>query len=453
MTGIHRTLDAVCWLLFGLVCLVGSPLRAAEEEPEDDQLQLIIQFVGDADRETRAVGLQFIREDVPGEAATKRFAGLLPDLSPDGQVDLLDALGDRQDVAARPAVLEMLQSQEEAVRAAALGALGGLGEESDVPLLAGKAAAGSDLEKNAARRTLGRLRRGSVNAAIVSTMAEGKPEVRVVLLGVLAARNAKDSFPTVLASVEDPDPSVRLAAIEALRFLADENDTAAIVKIVKAANDEAERRKAELALLGVSNRGRQSCAEAIIAGLADADVASRIALLHGLARAGGPKALGAAAGRLDDDDEAVRDEAVRMLSGWPDPAVAGHLMEIANSAESLRHQVLAIRGLVRLASPQEDKPADLEALGEAMSLAKRPQEKRLVLGVLGGVGAWESLALVTPALDDPALVEEAGLAAVMIAERIEDGPKDELRPVMEKVGKLVTNQQTRERAQKVLQSL
>jgi len=453
LTGIHRKLKAACWLLFGLVCLAPIHLRAAEEEPDEDQLQLIIQFVGDADRETRAVGLQFIREEVPGEAATKRFAALLPDLSPDAQVDLLDALGDRGDVAARPAVLEMLQSQDEAVCAAALRALGGLGDESDVPLLAKKAAAGSELEKNAARQTLGRLRSPGVNDAIVSTMAEAEPQTRVVLLEVLAARNAKDSFPTVLASVEDADPSVRLAAIDALRFLADENDTAAIVKIVKAANNQAERRKAELALLAVANRGRESCADAIIDGLADADRPGRIALLHALARAGGPKALDVIAGGLDDDSEAIRDETVRLLSRWPDPAVAGRLTEIAGSAEDLRHQVLAIRGLVRLASPQEDKPADLEALGKAMSLAKRPEEKRLVLGVLGGVGTRESLALVTPALDDPALVEEAGLAAVLIAEKMKDGPKDELRTLLERVGKLVTNRETRQRAQKVLQSL
>lgn len=453
MTGIHRTLKVVCWLLFGLVCLVPGTLRAAEEEPDEDQLQLIIMYVGDADRETRAVGLQFIREEVPGEAATKRFAALLPDLSPDAQVDLLDALGDRGDLAARPAVLEMLDSQEKAVRAAALRALGGLGDESDVPLLAKNAATGSDLEKNAARQTLSRLRSPGVNEAIVSTMAEAEPEVRVVLLEVLAARNAKDAFPTVLASVEDPDPSVRLAAIEALRFLADENDTAAVVKIVKAANNESERRKAKLALLAVANRGRQSCADAIIDGLADADRPGRIALLHALARAGGPKALDVIAGGLDDDSQAIRDETVRLLSRWLDPAVADRLTEIAGSDEDLRHQVLAIRGLVRLASPQEDKPADLEALGKAMSLAKRPEEKRLVLGVLGGVGTRESLALVTPALDDPALVEEAGLAAVLIAERMKDGPKDELRTVLERVGKLVTNQETRQRARQVLQSL
>ncbi|MFH1918518.1 MAG: HEAT repeat domain-containing protein [Planctomycetota bacterium] len=441
------------WLFVGLICLLGSPLWAAEEDPNEAQIQLVIAFLGEPDRETRAVGLQFIREELPGEAATKRFAALLPDLSAEAQVDLLDALGDRQDASARPAVLEMLASQEVAVRAASLRALGGLGGEADVPLLAGKTAADSEPEKLAARQSLVRMRGDGVNGAVVAAMAEAEPAVRIELLGVLAIRNARETLPSVLESVKDSEASVRLAALSAVRYLAEEKDAAVIVDILKAAEGDAEKRGAELAMLAVASRGREDSAEPIIAGLAEADVASRLVLLGGLARAGGPKALSAIVARLSDDEEAVRDQAVRMLSIWPDPAVTPHLLEIVKTDESLRHQVLAIRGLVRLAGPQDDQPADLERLTEAMSLAKRPEEKRLVLGVLGGVGTLPALDLATSAPDDTALADEAGLAAVMIAETMKEGDKDQIRAAMEKVEKTVKNQQIRQRAEKVLSSL
>ena len=453
MIRICKTEAAVCLLFFGWACLVGGFLQAAEEEADEGTIQLIIQFVGDADRETRAVGLQYIREQVPGEAATKRFIALLPDLSPDGQADLLDALGDRGDAAARPAVLEMLDNQQEAVRTSALRALGALGGAADVPLLADKAATDSKLENTAARQSLTRLRGDDVNAAILSAMAQGEPKVRAELLGVLAARNAKETLPTVIESVEDPEASVRLAALGALRFLADESHTAVLVKILKAAPDDAQRSKAELALLVVCSRGRQACAEAIIDGLADADVPSGVALLRALARAGGAKALEAVAARVEDQNQAVADEAVRMLSAWPDPAAMPQLLAIAKAGDNLRHQVLAIRGLARLAGPQEDKPADMKALSDVMGLAKRPQEKRLLLGVLGGIGTAESLALVAPLLDDPGLNEEAALAAVMIAEKISDGDQDTIRAAMEKVAKGAKSQKIRDRAQEVLKSL
>ena len=452
MIGTHKAKLAICLAVFGLLGPVAGFAPAAQDEPVDGQLQLVIQFISDPDRETRAMGLQYVREEVPGEAATGALAALLPELSPDGQAELLEALGDRGDVAARPAVLEMLQSQRGAVRAAALRALGALGDASAVPLLARKAAP-SDLEQQAARQSLVRLRGEEVNAAVLAALGEGDAKTRVELLGVLAARNAKEALPAVLESAADPEPSVRTAAIEALRFLADESHTAALVDVLKAAGDDAERGKAELALLTVCTRGREVCSDALIAGLADADVPARIVLLHGLARAGGAVALEAVAARLEDDDKDVRDEAVRMLSAWPDPAVAPMLVNIAESAWNSRHQVLAIRGLVRLASPQGENPADLEMLTQAMSLAKRPQEKRLALGVLSGVATPSALALVVTRLDDLSLAEEAALAAVMIAEKIEGGAEEEIRSAMEKVVRQTKSEEVRQRAQKVLESL
>ncbi|NQT16365.1 MAG: HEAT repeat domain-containing protein [Planctomycetes bacterium] len=450
MRRLYRTKAAVGLLVVGLVALGGGFAPAAEEDENEPLIQMILELVGDTDQDMRALGLQQIREEAPGEGATKRFAALLTDLPADGQAELLEALGDRQDATARPAVLEMLESKEEAVRAAAIRALGGLGDEADVALLAKNTTAVA--ERAAARESLVRLRGKGVDAAIVAAMGDGEPGVRAELLGVLARRNARGSLPTVLKSAEDPESSVRMAALGALRFLADESHAAAIVKILKGVDDDGERSKAELALLSVCSRNGEACAEAVIAGMADADVPGRIALLHGLGRAGGAASLEAILGRLEDDDESVRDEAVRMLSSSSDPAVVPRLLEIAKTTQSLRHQVLAIRGLVRLSGPQGEEPAKMDTLAEVMGLAKRPEEKRLVVGMLGGIATPESLALATSALDDETLAAEAALASVMIGEKIE-GEADKVRAAMEKVGKVAMDEQVRQRAQQVLKSL
>ena len=81
------------------------------------------------------------------------------------------------------------------------------------------------------------------------------------------------------------------------------------------------------------------------------------------------------------------------------------------------------------------------------------KEKRLIIGVLGGVASTQSLDLATPFLDDPTLAEEAGLAAVMIAEKIEEGDTAKIRAAMTKVLQAAKGQQIRERAQKVLAAL
>jgi len=429
---IEKTRALSYLLLLGAACLAGNSLRA-QEEPADDQVQLIITYASDAERETRMVGLQFIRDDVPGEAATRKFAALLPDLSPEAQVDMLEALADRGDAVARPAVLDMLKSEAETVRTAALRALGPLGAAADVPLLSQKAAGGSDAEKKAARESMVRLHGDDVNAALLAEMEKGEPSVRVGLLAVLAGRNAKESLPVVLKSTEDPEETVRIAALEALRFLADENDTEKLVNTLKGAKDDAESRKAELALLGVCSRGSEACADAIVAGMTGADVRSRTALLHALTRAGGDKALETVVATLNDDDETVRNEAVRMLSSWSDAAAVPHLSAIAKKEENPRYQILAIRGLVRLASPRQDKPADLALLGEAMDLAKRVQEKKLVIGALSGADSPEALDMVMPATDDPALAEEARFAVVLIAGKMKKDDRDTATAALKKM--------------------
>ena len=120
------------------------------------------------------------------------------------------------------------------------------GEVADAVPLLEQAAEGSDLEKGAARQALVRLRGDEVNKAIVAAMSEGKPGAKVELLGVLAARNAQEALPAVMESVADADASVRLAALGALRYLADESNTAGIVGLIQGAKDDAERKKAEL---------------------------------------------------------------------------------------------------------------------------------------------------------------------------------------------------------------
>jgi HEAT repeat protein len=430
---------------------------AAEEKEEevDPQVQMVLDLVKGDDAEMRLLGLQFIREQIPGEPATKKFAELVKQVKGDALLGLLEALGERGDVAARAAILETVQGDNAAARAAALKALGPLGTAAEVPVLAQKAGEGNYGERVAARLGLIRLRGDGVNSAIVAEMEKAEPRTRAKLLEVLAARNASEAVAKVLECAEDDDTDVQLAALGALRQLADDSNTADLVRLLKATQDDATRRQAELALLTICSRGREACTGAVLNGLADADAAARIVLLRALARIGEASALERVLEAVQDEDEAVRDEAVRMLAGWRDPIVAGHLIEIASAEDAEdneRHQVLAIRGLVRLAGPQGDQPADLELLGEVLGLAKRPQEKQLVLGVLGGTGDPAALELVTGAINDPAAAQHAAVAAIMIAEKVTPD-LSKVRGALKAVIQKSSNPATRAKAQQLLDSL
>jgi HEAT repeat protein len=447
-----RSTFVLLWGLLGASLAVGPGDRLlAAEAPGEELVQMIAGLVSDEDREMRSVGLQQVREEAKGPAATKRFAALLPTLPPDAQAGLLDALGDRGDKTARPAVLEMLKSRAEPVRAAALRALGPLGDTADVPLLVRSLALAP--EKAVARASLVRLRSEGVNAAVVAELKRAKPDVRAELLAVLSGRGATETMPVILESAADADAAVRAAALGALRVLADEGQTAAIVKLLKAANEGQEQWKAETALLAVCTRGREACVEPILAGMTGAGPSATASLLRALGRSGGGKALAAIVVATKDERPAVRSEAVRALASWPDAAAIPHLLAIAKLGEPLGQHAVAVQGMVRLASPQGDKPADMALLVEAMKIAKRLEEKRVVLGVLGGIATRESLAAVTPAMDDPALADEACLAAVLIAEKLTDLEQARRRAVLEKARDKAKEPQVREKAQKALESL
>ena len=131
----------------------------------------------------------------------------------------------------------------------------------------------------------------------------------------------------------------------------------------------------------------------------------------------------------------------------PRPTPCPLVAELLKTPPSKTIKVLALRGFVRLV-PQQDAPdaKKLESLKEAMALADRNEEKRLVLSALGNVPTVEALALVTSHLDNAALKEEACLAAVAIAEKIAAGHGAEVTAAMKQVAKLTANKKLAARA-------
>lgn len=452
----HRRSSSI--RLVGIACLAAvlwagaaAGRVPAAEAPSEDLLNLIADLLGDPDKQMRAIGLQQVRSETPGEAATRRFVELLPKLRPAAMAELIDALGERGDAVARPAIVELAQHEDAAVRTAALRALAAVGTAADVPLLVQRTAAESATEQEAARGSLTRLKGEAVNRALGDAYETATAAIRVQLLEVLAARNAKEALPVVVRAASAPEAAIQLAALDALRTLADEAQTGDLVQLLQAAEAAATRAKAEAALLTLCGRAREKCVPALAAGLAQADAATRPTLLQALARAGGPAALAAVASCLEDPDPAVRDEAVRMLSLWPNRAVAERLQQIAQR-DNLRHHVLAIRGLVRLASPEGEQPADLQLLGDALRLARRRDEKQLALGVLGRTASLDSLALAVSLLDDAAIVEDAGWTAAAIAENLPAENRPAARKSLRQVLEQCQTQKTRDQAQKVLDS-
>ena len=404
----------------GLAILAVTAARGqAADDSGDELVQTIINLLGDKDKDLRAVGLEQVREQAKGPTATRRFAALLPKLSPEAQIGLLDALADRGDRAARPAVVGMLKSEDPLVRTAAIRALGPLGEAGDVPSLISALAKPAGPENTAAAAALVRLSGPAVNPAIVAELENAKPNVRARLLGVLATRRAADAIPSMLAAARDADAGVRSAALDALAQLAQPEQLAALVSLLLEAPNDQQHQAAERAITLICERianpaKRADPLLAVYAKLSDRD---RRALMPTLGRLGGPAVLKIVEAAIAVADPSLHNAGMRALCNWPDGSVAVRLLELSKTAAEPGQRRMALLALIRVAPLPDGRPAaeKLRLLKSAMELAARDQDRELILKRAQAIRTMDTLRYVASYLGDPRLEQQACATIVELA--------------------------------------
>jgi len=353
---------------------------------------------------------------------TTILADELPNLPPPIQVQMLDALAARGDRAALPAVTAAARSETPSVRLSALAAMGSLGDAGTAAHLAGLAVKADGAEQRVARASLARLQGAEIDAAMMGLIEKGDPPVRREVIVALKTRGARSAVPALLKAAEDADRTVAQEALKALRDLADANGVAALLRIHAKPGSEALRPDVENALVTISRRtGTVAQAVATVTrSLSGAAAPERASLLRVLGRLGGGESLKAVRSALNDENADVRDAAIGALAEWADGSALEDLLAVARSAREVRPKVLALRGFARLAGEAEDRPPEQLAtmFADAMGLADRPDEKKALLGALGGVHCVAAMQLAASNLGNAAVADEAALATVSVAEAV-----------------------------------
>ena len=411
-------LSATCLSL--VLGAIGTSLASAREEPNNELVQLIAELLRDQEKDMRALALEQIRSDAPGEANTRQFAAQLPQLPAPAQVELLRALAERGDEAARPAVIDVLDaSRDESVRVAAIGALGALGEPADWQRLEDLLSEGTDTEKTAARSSLARLQGPEVSRSIAAQINRSPSKRRVALIKILADRRAFETVPTLLDAAVDSDPTVRVAAMAVLGELASPRHMPDLVQGVLKARPGSERAAAEKSVMFVCARisDKETQADPILQAMRKLKPADQVAMLSTLGRIGGRAALQEVEKAIDNRDPRRHSAGVRALSNWPDASVASQLIKLAKSDEHADHQTTALRALIRVA-PLPDGRTDeqkLELLGTAMSMCKRDAERLLALDRARAIRLPATLRFVLPYLKQNRFAQQACKTIVELA--------------------------------------
>lgn len=356
---------------------------------------------------------------MPGEAVTKEW---IEKMQSDARApeEIVAMLGRRGDKSAVPAVLAALKHKDAPVRLAAAQAAVRLDKAAALPALLAAMKTDQSGDISALKRIVMQLGEPAVMPAVAEALPKVPASSRVALVEVLAARRAKAQAETVFKAAKDEDPSVRVAALKGLADLTDDKALPRLVGLLLEATTSREHSAAQKTVVTVSEKIKdpQQRAEPVLAAMAKTKEAKpRALLLRTVARIGGKKALDTVLADMKSTDATTQDAALRALADWRDASACPHLLNVARSSEKLVHQVLALRGYVRLVetdtSMKDDKK--LQMYKDGMGLAKRPDEKKMVLAGLGKVRSVDALKFVAPYLDDAALQREAAAAAAKMA--------------------------------------
>jgi HEAT repeat protein len=390
------------------------------------------------------------------EAAMALLMPTLNALPPEQLAAVVPVLAARDEYALVADFLRWSEADDPQLRLAAIVALGEItGTRAAMERLLRVAAAATGAEREAARRALRRMRGAEADRALTTSAVGGEARQRAEAVRALGLRGARDATTVLLTATRDPDAGIRVAALEALAETAGPAEQPALLGCLLAAADR-EREAAVRALVAVSRRhpDPEARVKPLTAALADANPRAQIALIECLAQLGGPTALASVAAAAADPRGDIQMAAVAAMAGWPEASAREPLLSVVKSTPNPTLRTVALRGYLQLTGESGLNPAQLvAAYREALNLATRSEERRLVLAGVAAVPHLGALELVLDHLRDPELRNEAALAAGKIARGVADESPDRARAAAEQVLALEVSEAVKAPAREVMAHL
>jgi HEAT repeat protein len=421
---------------------------------------LLVEQLRSKDKKRLGIGLRTARE-LGGRNVTEALAAEIGKLSADHRPLLLLAIADRRDSAVLPTVLNAAQSTSKDLRITAINILIRLGDVSSVPILL-EAATDADTQlEQAATETLVRLPGKDVDSDLIARLQKAQGKQRRVLIEVAGQRQIGKALPAVVSSLKDGDAEIRGAAVRTIGIIGKKQQAGDLVELLLKTGDSSERNAIRKSLLAICGRCGVKCIPHLLPLTQSNDNELHMMGLQALAIVGGPDALGAVTSAIKNADSPVQDQAVRILStwpnNWPEDAEAGKaLLALAGSADKMSHQVLGLRGYLQYVRgtkklSNEQKVVEVK---NVLAHTKRPEEKRQAVAVLGETPCASALDLLTTLAKDSSVTEETYSAMVLVAARQIPGvSRDRRRQVLQTVVEKSKNNGTKQRARKTLSGI
>lgn len=395
-----------------------------------DGIPLLVETLRSPSRRLANIGLFTARELLDGPTAGDVDVALVDEVTrmagsgAAAQAALLvGVLTDRNADGGAPAglratVLRWAANGPQAVRLAALEAIGRIGDASAVDPLVELAA--DPAVADAARTALVTLPGEAVNRVVIGRLSGADPKLQPILAQVIGARRIP-AVPQLQPLAASGDPTVRAAAIEALGNVVDLANLGVLVEAVVKPRDAAEGEAAHKALLTACVRmpDREACAEKLATAVATAAGDTRVKLLDIVGEVGGTKALAAVKAAALSGEASLADAATRLLGKWMTADAAPVLLDLAAAPIGEKYQTRAIRGYIRIARQFALGDAErADMCRQALEVAKDAADRKSVLEILPRYPSAATLAVAEQATKLPGLEAEAKAAADAIRAKL-----------------------------------
>ncbi len=365
-----------------------------------------------------------VSQEIPGAEVTKALLEEMKGRPADNQVVMIQALGRRGDKAAVPALLDAAKSAEKPVRLAALQTITELGDASAVPVLVGLLADSDREIAQAAQASLATIPCREADAAVTEMFAGGNVDKQRMALDLMGRRRMADGIPVLLKAAREADAKVRPDAIKLIGDLGGAEQLPALLDLLGAPAAPQDSTAIEQAITTACTRAQDPQAQAgkLAGRLPQAKPAQQAALLRVLAVLGGADSLKAVRAAVDSSNAEVRSAAIRALGSWRTADAAPDLLTLAKATNDATQKTLFLRSYLNLAVRGEMPVAQrLDMCKQAAGLLQRDEEKKLLLGTLSNIESPDTMSLILPYLNDTNVRQEAGLAAVTLAEKLLGG--------------------------------
>jgi HEAT repeat protein len=382
-----------------------------------DGIPLLLEQLRSSDSEAFALALTAARE-LPSQAVVDALSPELVSADPQRAAIIATVLGECATSGLPPAIAKAASEGEKPVRLAAIEVVGKLGDAGALPALL-ETAAGSDAElAQAATNALVALQGQPVDAEIVRRLrvAEG---AALPLLITLVGRRHIGATDDLIEALAHDDWEVRRAALSALGATISADELRVLIQAVVEPKSDRDLQAAEKALIeaGIRMPDREATAAQLASAVEGASTPSQASLLRVLGAVGGSNALKAIADVVKGGDSELQDAGTRVLGAWMTADAGPVLLEISKDPATAKFQIRALRGYLRIARQLDMPPAARLAMcRSALEVAKRPEERKLVLDALERAPSLEALDVAYELLDDAAVKPEALETIVVIGE-------------------------------------